>query len=86
MVLQWEFNKRRLVRAFRRRGMKVEYCKNGALIVTTPTDIYFFGPDATPDNLLGFSWSSLWDSRARFAFEKTLRAFLRLFDEITQSN
>lgn len=84
MILLWEFNKRRLARAFRRRGWQVKYCKNGALAVTTQKDIYFFGPDSTPDNLLGFAWSSLCESRTRFIFEKTLRSFLRLFDEITQ--
>ncbi len=84
MFRLWEFNKRRLVRAFRRRGWQVKYCKNGALFITTPKDIFFFGPDATPDNLLGFAWSSLWDSRSRFTFERTLRKFLRLFDELNQ--
>ena len=80
----WEFNKRRLVRAFRHRGWQVKYCKNGALAVTTPKDIYFFGPDSTPDNLLGFAWSSLLDSRTMFTLKKTLRDFLCMFDEITQ--
>jgi hypothetical protein len=82
MFRLWEFNKRRLVRAFRRRGWQVKYCKNGALAVTTLKDIYFFGHDSTPDNLLRFAWSSLSDSRTRFTFEKTLRAFLCLFDEL----
>jgi hypothetical protein len=81
MLSLWDFNKRRLVRAFRRRGWQVKYCKNGAISVTTIKDIYFFGPDTIPDNLLGFAWSSLWNSRTRFTFERTLRAFLRFFDE-----
>ncbi len=85
MFRLWEFNKKRLVRAFRRRGWQVEYCQNGAMAVTTLKDIYFFGPDSTPDNLLGFAWNSLWDSRTRFTFEKTLRAFLRLFDELQKN-
>jgi len=84
MFRLWEFNKRRLVRAFRRRGWKVEKCKNGALFVKNPTDIYFFGPDATPYNQFGFAWNSLTDSRIMCSAKRTLRKFLRDFDELNQ--
>jgi hypothetical protein len=82
MFKLWRLNKGRLGRAFRRRGWKVEYCKNGALVVTTPNDIYFFGPDATPDNFLGFAWNSLRDSRTWYSYQNTLRKFLVEFGEL----
>ena len=85
MLGPWYFYNGKLVRAFRRRGWQVKYCKNGALAVTTPKDIYFFGPNSTPDNFLGFAWNSLWDSKTRFTFERTLRKFLRLFDQLQKN-
>jgi hypothetical protein len=80
----WKFYKSRLVKTFMHRGWKVKTCENGELVVTTPKDIFFFGPDATPDNFLGFAWSSLIDNRLMFTFKKTFKEFLCLFDEINQ--
>jgi len=84
MFRLWTFNKIRLVRAFRRRGWQVKYCRNASIVITTPKNILFIGPDDNPDNMLGFGWCSLFDSTPRYCHEKTLRGFLRLFDEIIQ--
>jgi len=80
----WKFYKSRLAKAFRRRGWQVKYCKNGALFLTTPRDMFFLGPDATPDNFFGFAWSSLIDNRSMYSDKNTLRNLLREFDELNQ--